>query len=89
MLHQDGFSRPILEGPYMRAFVTRHVGWCGCEGYILSYEFFIAFGHISINTKANVYFVKNASSELDRLLDETTKVFLECLNYRLDLLFTI
>ena len=30
---------------------------CGYEGYILLYEFFVAFGHLSINTKANLYYL--------------------------------
>ena len=47
------FPRPILEGPWMRAFATWHVGWGGYEGFILLYEFFVAFGHRSINTKVN------------------------------------
>ena len=40
------FPPPVLQGPCMRAFATRHVGWGGYEGYILLFEFFVAFGHL-------------------------------------------
>ena len=35
----------------MRAFAIRHVGWCGYGGWVFMYEFFVAFEHLSINTK--------------------------------------
>ena len=29
--------------------------WCGYEDYNLLYEFLVVFGHLSINTKVNLY----------------------------------
>ena len=38
----------------MRAFAIRNVGWWGYDGYVSLYELFVAFGHLSINTKVNL-----------------------------------
>ena len=38
------------------------VGLCGFEGYILLYEFFVAFGHLSINAKVNLSLKKHGRS---------------------------
>ena len=38
----------------MRAFAIQHVGWCEYRDYVLMYELFVAFGHLSINTKVNL-----------------------------------
>ena len=38
----------------MRAFAIRNVGWWGYDGYVSLYELFVAFGHLSINTKVDI-----------------------------------
>ena len=38
----------------VRAFAIRHVGWWGYDDYVFLYEFFVAFGHLFINTKVNI-----------------------------------
>ena len=32
----------------------QHVGWCGYGGCVFMYDFFVAFGHLSINTKVDL-----------------------------------
>ena len=36
------------------SFVLRHVGGCGYASCVFMYEFFEAFGHLSVNTKVNL-----------------------------------
>ena len=66
------FPPPNLDGPCMRAFATPHVGWCGYDGYILLYEFFVAFGNLSINTKVKLNWKKKATSRQRFLLFQKT-----------------
>ena len=44
----------------MRAFIIQHVGLCGYGGCVFMYEFFVAFEHLSINTKVNLENKKKA-----------------------------